>query len=201
MKTKSLKLEPDNTFTLQDIADKCQIRKIRTARHYLHEHLPRHHRQGKGKGSRYGDDTLNCFLFLMKLKQQTPLTLEQISSVIEKIDQEQIDRFVNGEESLEIRLTVNERKGRARLRTGTSAESGRTVILIKGNTAQVINLDGKEGRSFQKRARKHNPVQQNEWSTFHAGDRVELNYKGDLRKEQLEELKVVSRILESIVED
>ena len=200
MKNRSLKLEPDNTFTLQDIADKCQIRKIRTARHYLHEHLPRHHRQGKGKGSRYGDDTLNCFLFLIKLKRETPLTLEQISSVIEKLDQEQIDRVVSGEEPLEICLAVKDNKGRVRLPDGHLQKSKRDAILIQGNKARAIRMGSHESGSSRRQAKKRGPGKQDDWRIVHAGDRVELHYKGNLSNNQLEELKVVSRILGSIIE-
>jgi len=196
-----LRLEPDNTFTLKDIADKCQIRKIRTAQHYLHDYLPPHHRQGTGKGCRYSEATLNCFQFLVKLKNETPLTLEQISSVMKLLDPKRIDQIVNAKEPLEIVLMVNEEMRRAGTPKTLTGPVPRDAILIRGNTARILSKALPGSGDNRQRRDEGNRHPQDDWNVVpSAGHDVEVRYKGDLSDYQLDELKIVTSLLTLIIE-
>jgi len=88
------------TYTLEELADAFELTP-RTARHYIEKILPAHHKKGRGKLARYGQDTWNCFAFIQKARKEK-LTTSQISRVLADLEQEQINRVAEGEEDLTI---------------------------------------------------------------------------------------------------
>ena len=89
------------TYTLEELAGAFDLTP-RTARHYIENVLPPHHKTGRGKLARYGQDTWNCFAFIQRVRQDAKLTAAQLSDVLARLDQEQIDRVAEGREELAI---------------------------------------------------------------------------------------------------
>ena len=87
-------------YTLEQLAEDFELTP-RTARHYIENVLPGHHKKGRGKLARYGQDTWNCFAFIQKARVEK-LTTAQIAGVLADLDQAQIDRVAEGMEELTI---------------------------------------------------------------------------------------------------
>ncbi|MCJ7816071.1 MAG: helix-turn-helix domain-containing protein, partial [Xanthomonadales bacterium] len=90
----------ESGYTLEELAETFDLTP-RTARHYLENVLPAHHKQGRGKLAFYGQDTWNCFAFIQKARSEK-LTASQISRVLADLSQAQINRVAQGEEELTI---------------------------------------------------------------------------------------------------
>ena len=90
-----------NSYTLEELAAGFGLTP-RTARHYIANVLPAHHKTGRGKLARYGQDTWNCFSFIQKVRRESGFTATQISDVMSTLDQAQIDRVAEGREEMRI---------------------------------------------------------------------------------------------------
>lgn len=88
------------TYTLEQLAAAFGLTP-RTARHYIEQLLPPHHKQGRGKQAHYGLATWNCFAFVRRARQEK-LTNAQISRLLRGFSQPQIDRVASGQEELTI---------------------------------------------------------------------------------------------------
>lgn len=186
----------ETEFTLREIAEKAKIGEIRTARYYLNQYLPEHHRRGRGKYVKYSRDTLNCFLFLMKLKDETPLELQQISGVMRALSQTQIDRVVSGEEPLEISLAVRDAQGRTQIPEKYLSQGVSSALLVHGNEVEIVKAKPSAVPLYSLRPE---PKQlEEDWNVFPISQQAEVRYKGQLTKKQKEELTIASRILKSI---
>ena len=84
-------MNEDQTYTLAELADKCGLTE-RTARYYIENVLPSHHKKGRGKLAQYGQDTYNCFQFIQQAKKRYGFRPGQIQGVLASIGQETIDR-------------------------------------------------------------------------------------------------------------
>ncbi|MFC1720051.1 MerR family transcriptional regulator [Pseudomonadota bacterium] len=184
-------------YSLKEIAAICGIDNIRTARYYLSQILPESHRGGRGKNVKYTRDTLHCFLLLTRLKDETPLRLDQISGVLKSLNQAQINRIVNGEEPLEIGLAVKDQGGRYRLPEDYVRKGHSSALLVDGDDVQVVRSE-EPGIYLTS---EHPKPSEQEWNEFPVSSRVQLRYKGALSDAQLEELEIVSRIINSIIDD
>jgi DNA-binding transcriptional MerR regulator len=85
-------------YTLEQLAAEFGLT-ARTARHYLEHLLPPHHKQGRGKRARYGQDTRNCFAFIHRARAEK-LTSAQIARLLRGFSQAQIERVAGGLEQL-----------------------------------------------------------------------------------------------------
>ena len=74
-----------NTSTLEDLAEAFGLTP-RTARHYIEKVLPPHHKQGRGKLARYGQDTWNCFAFIQKVRAQAGVTMAYLTEVLASLE-------------------------------------------------------------------------------------------------------------------
>ena len=72
----------ENTYTLEDLARDFDLT-ARTARHYIANVLPPHHKKGRGKLARYGQDTWNCFAFIQKVREQAGVTMTYLNEALE----------------------------------------------------------------------------------------------------------------------
>ena len=70
----------EKTFTLEELAEDFDLTP-RTARHYIENLLPEHHKTGRGKVARYGMDTWHCFAFIRRAKEEG-LTNQQIADAL-----------------------------------------------------------------------------------------------------------------------
>jgi DNA-binding transcriptional MerR regulator len=92
------------TYTLEELAEQFGLTP-RTARYYIENVLPPHHKKGRGKLASYGQDTWNCFAFIQVAKAEK-LTSAQTTRVLADLDQDQIDRVASRQEDLAIVTTL-----------------------------------------------------------------------------------------------
>jgi DNA-binding transcriptional MerR regulator len=97
-------MNEDHTYTLTELAKKTGLTE-RTVRYYIEQVLPPHHKQGRGKLARYGQDTLNSIRFILLVGKRYGLKPGQAKGVLADVPQETIDRVVRGEEELAV-MTV-----------------------------------------------------------------------------------------------
>ena len=88
-------------YTLEELAQDFDLTE-RTARYYIENVLPPHHKKGRGKKSEYGQDTWNCFAFLQLARERYGLRPGQVAEVLADIPQSTIDRVASGEEELAV---------------------------------------------------------------------------------------------------
>jgi DNA-binding transcriptional MerR regulator len=94
-------MENSHTYTLAELAGAFGLTE-RTARYYIEKVLPPHHKKGRGKVARYGQDTWNCFQFIMLVRERYGFGPSQVSGLLADIEQSTIDRVVRGEEELAV---------------------------------------------------------------------------------------------------
>ena len=94
-------MNENKTYTLAELAKKTGLTG-RTVRYYIEQVLPPHHKQGRGKLARYGQDTLNCIRFILLVRERYGFKPGQAKGVLADVPQETIDRVVRGEEELAV---------------------------------------------------------------------------------------------------
>jgi len=99
-----LNMNENKTYTLAELAEKTGLTE-RTVRYYIERVLPPHHKQGRGKLARYGEDTLNCIRFILLARERHGIKPGQAKGVLADVPQETIDRVVRGKEELAV-MTV-----------------------------------------------------------------------------------------------
>ena len=97
-------MNEEKTYTLTELAKNCGLTE-RTTRYYIEKVLPPHHKQGRGKLARYGQDTYNSIRFITLVKDRYGFKPGQAKGVLASVPQETIDRVVRGEEDLAV-MTV-----------------------------------------------------------------------------------------------
>ena len=110
-------MNKDHTYTLSELAEETGLTE-RTVRYYIERVLPPHHKQGRGKLARYGEDTLNCIRFILLVDERYGFKPGQAKGVLADVPQATIDRVVRGEEELAVMtvpsVPVSLRRGKAR---------------------------------------------------------------------------------------
>ena len=104
MSTLDIHMNEEKTYTLAELAEKCGLTE-RTTRYYIEKVLPPHHKQGRGKLARYGQDTYNSIRFITLVKDRYGFKPGQAKGVLASVPQQTIDRVVSGEEDLAV-MTV-----------------------------------------------------------------------------------------------
>jgi len=94
-------MNQDQTYTLAELAEETGLTE-RTVRYYIERVLPPHHKQGRGKLARYGQDTLSCIRFIVLVGERYGFKPGQAKGVLASVPQETIDRVVRGEEELTV---------------------------------------------------------------------------------------------------
>jgi len=94
-------MNESRSYTLKELADQCGLTE-RTTRYYIEQVLPPHHKKGRGKLARYGQDTLNSIRFIQLVKDRYRFRPGQAKDVLANVPQETIDRVVRGEEELAV---------------------------------------------------------------------------------------------------
>ena len=97
-------MNKDHTYTLSELAEETGLTE-RTVRYYIERVLPPHHKQGRGKLARYGQETFNCIRFILLVRERYGFKPGQAKGVLADVPQETIDRVVRGEEELAV-MTV-----------------------------------------------------------------------------------------------
>jgi len=97
-------MNENHSYTLAELAEETGLTG-RTVRYYIEQVLPPHHKQGRGKLARYGQDTLNSIRFIMLVGERYGFKPGQAKGVLARVPQETVDRVVRGEEELAV-MTV-----------------------------------------------------------------------------------------------
>ena len=97
-------MNENHSYTLVELAEETGLTG-RTVRYYIEQVLPPHHKQGRGKLARYGQDTLNSIRFIVLVGERYGFKPGQAKGVLARVSQETVDRVVRGEEELAV-MTV-----------------------------------------------------------------------------------------------
>ena len=177
-----------NSYTLEELAADFGLTP-RTARHYIENVLPAHHKTGRGKLARYGQDTWNCFSFIQKVRRESGFTATQISDVLATLDQAQIDRVAEGREEMRIvtspslsaskphslKHDLPRASQRAVLRSSVE-ESGSDFAM----SAEPPVMESNESSEYSlDQEAKPSPS----WKTLYADDQLRITFKGEANRE------------------
>jgi DNA-binding transcriptional MerR regulator len=160
-------------YTLEELANQFGLTP-RTARHYIGNVLPPHHKKGRGKLARYGQDTWNCFAFV-KIAREEKLTAAQISTVLAELSQEQIDRVAQGQEELAI------------VPASKVVDSSRAEQLDSPHMASASHHPSKTVAS--------EPGSAPRWQVLYSDDELQIAHQGDADREQREQVRVAAKLI------
>jgi DNA-binding transcriptional MerR regulator len=185
------------TYTLEELAEAFGLTP-RTARHYIENVLPAHHKKGRGKLARYGKDTWNCFAFMQKAREER-LTTAQVSGVLAGLDQAQIDRVAEGLEELTIfpkpliesRDQYPPRMARAshRLSMMSAREPPLDDISFMAESPEEFEAEtaGADRQSAQR------------WQVLYSDDELQITHQGDASAEQREQVRLAAKLIKRIL--
>jgi len=198
----------EKTFTLEELAEAFDLTP-RTARHYIENLLPEHHKTGRGKVARYGTDTRNCFAFIQRAKQEK-LTNQQIADVLAKISQEQIDRVALGLEELSIvpispqgdwqpdvmsaEMSPLSERVFARIRSSRPDES----YLVSESWIPNVKSESVNPDASARRSESSPPPR---WQVLYSDDTLQITHQGEADPEQREQVRLAARLIKRILGD
>ena len=195
----------EKTFTLEELAEAFDLTP-RTARHYIENLLPEHHKTGRGKVARYGMDTWHCFAFIRRAKEEG-LTNQQIADVLGKISQEQVDRVAMGVEELSIvPISPINFEERAMKSAPTYSMSERVFARIKSSVDEEAAPKLEKRYSEQRReiplsvraSESHPPPR---WQVLYSDDTLQITHQGEAEPEQREQVRLAARLIKKILGD
>ena len=193
-----------DTYTLEELAEDFDLTP-RTARHYIENVLPPHHKTGRGKLARYGQDTWNCFSFIQKVRRESGFTATHITDVLATLDQEQIDRVAEGREDLRIvtspspsapkRYSLKHDLPRASQR----AASRHTVQQSRSDYAMRAESPVSENRELFQHSLDQEAETSPAWKKLYADDQLRITFKGEANREQREQLDLAAKLIKKIL--
>lgn len=166
-------------YTLEQLAREFDLTP-RTARHYIEKLLPSHHKQGRGKQARYGQDTRNCFSFISRSRAQG-LTTAQISTLLRALGQGQIDRVVHGVEE---------------------------VVIVPRPAEEPVELasspcmagDFPEFSTAQRETSGSRSGPTPRWRVLYFDDELQITHHGEATPEQREQLRLAVALIKRILQ-
>ena len=195
----------EKTFTLEELAEDFDLTP-RTARHYVENLLPEHHKTGRGKVARYGMDTWHCFAFIRRAKEEG-LTNQQIADVLAKISQEQVDRVAMGVEELSIvpisPMMLDEPD---RMSAPMYSMSKRAFARMESRSPDEndpyydAGLETYEREVFADTGPKEPPPAPR-WQVLYSDDTLQITHKGEAGPEQREQVRLAARLIKKILGD
>ena len=197
-----------NTYTLEDLAEAFDLTP-RTTRHYIEKVLPPHHKQGRGKLARYGQDTWNCFKFIEKARDQD-LTLTQIGNVLAELSQEEIDRVAVGDEELTIvPMSSAIRRPRGKpgpRRTPRASERAQRYVSESGASRKeralwVTEMGAMDADvDFAAEPEFQSPKQPPErWQVLYRDEELQITHRGHADPEQREQVRLAAKLIRNIL--
>ena len=195
--------KPD-TYTLEDLAADFDLTP-RTARHYIENVLPAHHKTGRGKLARYGQETWNCFSFIQRVRRESGFTAAQISDVLATLDQAQIDRVAEGREEMRIVTSPSLPASKLHsLKHDLPRASQRAAMRSPLEDSQPDMTFSSESPVMENSELFQYSLDQDEealpsWKTLYDDDQLRITFKGEANREQREQVglavKLISKIL------
>ena len=199
-------MNQSNTYTLEDLAEDFGLTP-RTARHYIENVLPPHHKKGRGKLARYGKDTWNCFAFIQKVRQESGFTATQITGVLAELDQQQIDRVAEGREELRIATIPSFSASAGYVSPGSlprasqRAKSKQSVQESRPDMDAMFESETptEESREVFDQLKSFNEETEPSWQKLYADDELRISYKGQASREQLEQVELTAQLIKKML--
>ena len=197
-------MDKPESYTLEELAADFDLTP-RTARHYIENVLPPHHKTGRGKLAAYGQDTWNCFAFIQKVRQQSGFTAAQLTEVLATLDQEQIDRVAEGREDLRVvtspiapAVQSYSPKSFSRKASERAASSKRIEEMRFGSDSlsDMFAAEIPDLVRYRVAAKEEAPAA---WKTLYADDQLRISFKGDTSREQREQLDLAAKLILKIL--
>lgn len=195
------------TYTLEELADAFELTP-RTARHYIEKILPAHHKKGRGKLARYGQDTWNCFAFIQKARKEK-LTTSQISRVLADLEQEQIDRVAEGEEDLTIlpipsaspvvyKRSAPQMVSASRRFSNYRAEA-RPPDDVSSSLSGALDFEYGETDALFEADSSAEPRSAPRWQVLYSDDELQITHQGEASAEQREQVRLAATLIKRIL--
>ena len=196
-----------STYTLEDLARDFDLTP-RTTRHYIENVLPSHHKTGRGKLARYGRDTWNCFSFIQRVRQDAKLSAAQLSDVLARLDQDQINRVAEGREELAIYIAPD---FSAAMKDGSARSLPRASMRVaKSHALHNPELDFEMASEtprdeldalfgsleFDDEAEVSESPS---WQDIYTDDRLRISYQGVVSREKREQVELAAELIKKIL--
>jgi DNA-binding transcriptional MerR regulator len=200
-------MNESNTYTLEELAGAFDLTP-RTTRHYIENVLPPHHKTGRGKLARYGRDTWNCFAFIQRVRQDAKLSSAQLSDVLARLDQDQIDRVAEGREELAIYVapgfsaSMNQRPERSLPRASMRARARSVVRDSEPKYSIKSEMPRDRLSSFVESIEAEDMMEMSEnppWQDLYTDDRLRISYQGEVSREKREQVELAAELIKKIL--
>jgi len=197
-------MDKPKSYTLEELAADFDLTP-RTARHYIENVLPPHHKTGRGKLARYGQDTWNCFAFIQKVRQQSGFTAAQLTEAMATLDQEQIDRVAEGREDLRVVTSpiapVEKSSSPKPFLRRASERFAKSMRVHESRSepdpmSDVFAAESPDISRYMMAAKEEAPAA---WKTLYADDQLRISFKGDVSREQREQLDLAAKLILKIL--
>ena len=185
-------------YTLEELAESFELTP-RTARHYIENVLPAHHKKGRGKLAHYGQDTWNCFAFIQKARAEK-LTTAQISGVLADLDQAQIDRVAQGQEELTIVPTpsIESRGIFSADRMASPSRRMSRMLVDEPPPPQSPAMMSTAPPNFEAEVFSE-PQSAPRWQVLYSDDELQITHQGDASAEQREQVRLAAKLVKRIL--
>ena len=185
-------------YTLDDLAEAFDLTP-RTARHYIENVLPPHHKKGRGKLAFYSQDTWNCFAFIQKARAEK-LTTAQISGVLANLSQSQIDRVGEGEEELTIVPTPTI-ESRGEFFSDRIASPSRRLHSMDLDEPPKDELSMSMAMETPQMAPKifNDLNSAPRWQVLYSDEELQITHQGDASTEQREQVRLAAKLVKRIL--
>ena len=193
-----------NSYTLEELAADFGLTP-RTARHYIENVLPAHHKTGRGKLARYGQDTWNCFSFIQKVRRESGFTATQISDVLATLDQAQVDRVAEGREERRIVTSPSLSASKPHnLKHDLPRASQRAALMSSVNEPGpdfVMSSESPDMESgeFSQWSLDQEAEPSPSWKTLFADDQLRITFNGDASREQRDQVDLAAKLIIKIL--
>lgn len=196
-------MDKTNTYTLEELAEAFGLTP-RTARHYIENVLPPHHKTGRGKLARYGQATWNCFSFIQKVRRESGFTTAQIAEVLATLEQDQVDRVAEGREEMRIvtspslsasrrqRLQRETYDAREEMMQAPSPREMRSYSARRPDRALMEEVDMAADFAMEPKAP---PA----WKKLYADDELKISFKGEASREKREQVNLAAKLIKKIL--
>jgi len=185
-------------YTLDELAEAFDLTP-RTARYYIENVLPEHHKQGRGKQAFYGQDTWNCFAFIQKARAEK-LTTAQISGVLADLDQVQIDRVASGQEELTI-VPMAPIESRGEYFSDRMASPSRRMSRMKMSEAPLhamsVSFEPEPPGVDADMVSEAQAVSR--WQVLYTDDELQITFKGHANARQREQIRLAAKLIKGIL--
>ena len=197
-------MDKPDTYTLEELAADFDLTP-RTARHYIENVLPAHHKTGRGKLARYGQETWNCFSFIQRVRRESGFTAAQISDVLATLDQAQIDRVAEGREEMRIVTSPSLSASKLHnLKHDIPRASQRAALRSPLEDLQSDMTFSSESPVMENSELFQYSLDQDEeaspsWKTLYDDDQLRITFKGEANREQREQVDLAAKLISKIL--